>query len=64
LFAPTFSRNCLNRLQLRNNRQMVDLNAAEPVDSLQMIGTLQNPIALFRESESTRSTRKEAYEVA
>jgi siderophore synthetase component len=64
LFAPTFSRNCLNRLQLRNNRQMVDLNAAEPVDSLQMIGTLQNPIAPFRESESTRSTRKEAYEIA
>ncbi len=64
LFAPTFSRNCLNRLQLRNNRQMVDLNAAEPVDSLQMVGTLQNPIAPFRESEVTRSTRKGAYEVA
>jgi siderophore synthetase component len=60
LFAPTFSRNCLNRLQLRNNRQMVDLNAAEPVDSLQMIGTLRNPIASFRKAEASLSSRKEA----
>ena len=45
LFAPTFPRNCLNRLQLRNHRMMVDLNAAEPVDSLQFMGTLANPIA-------------------
>ncbi len=44
LFAPTFTRNCLNRLQLRNNQEMVDLNAAEPVDSLQFVGTLDNPI--------------------
>jgi len=49
LFAPTFIRNCLNRLQLRNNRQMVDLNAPDPVDSLQMVGVLQNPIAAYRE---------------
>jgi siderophore synthetase component len=47
LFAPGFSRNCLNRLQLRNNRMMVDLNAPEPVDSLQFVGTLANPIAGF-----------------
>lgn len=53
LFAPTFARNCLNRLQLRNNRQMVDLNAEEPVDSLQMIGVLQNPIAAFAAREES-----------
>lgn len=47
LFAPAFRRNCLNRLQLRNPRMMVDLNAAEPVDSLQFAGDLQNPIAQF-----------------
>jgi siderophore synthetase component len=44
LFAPAFLRNCLNRLQLTNNRMMVDLNAPEPVDSLQFVGTLHNPI--------------------
>lgn len=49
LFAPTFIRNCLNRLQLTNNQLMVDLNAAEPVDSLQFVGTLDNPIAELRE---------------
>jgi siderophore synthetase component len=48
LFAATFPRNCLNRLQLRNPRMMVDLNAPEPVDSLQFAGDLQNPIAQFR----------------
>lgn len=45
LFAPTFIRNCLNRLQLTNHEEMVDLNATEPVDSLQFVGTLVNPIA-------------------
>jgi siderophore synthetase component len=45
LFAPSFTRNCLNRLQLRNHRMMIDLNAADPVTSLQFKGTLQNPIA-------------------
>ncbi len=47
LFAPTFIRNCLNRLQLVNNEMMVDLNAPEPVDSLQFAGTLTNPIAAY-----------------
>jgi len=47
LFAETFLRNCLNRLQLKNNRLMVDLNADEPGDSLQFVGTLPNPIAPF-----------------
>ncbi|BDH03673.1 IucA/IucC family protein [Streptomyces seoulensis] len=43
MFAPQFALSCLNRLQLRNNRQMVDL--ADPSGALQLIGTLQNPLA-------------------
>ncbi|MEU7098940.1 IucA/IucC family siderophore biosynthesis protein [Streptomyces longwoodensis] len=43
LFAPEFALSCLNRLQLRDNRQMVDL--ADPSGALQLVGTLQNPIA-------------------
>ncbi|RIJ49619.1 GNAT family N-acetyltransferase [Clavibacter lycopersici] len=41
LFAPSFDRSCLNRLQLRDNRRMVDL--ADPV--LQIHGSLRNPLA-------------------
>lgn len=43
LFAPDFIRSCLNRLQLANNRQMLDL--ADPTASLQFHGRLANPIA-------------------
>ncbi|MEV6024240.1 IucA/IucC family siderophore biosynthesis protein [Streptomyces sp. NPDC052036] len=43
MFAPEFALSCLNRLQLRNNRQMVDL--ADPSGALQLVGTLRNPIA-------------------
>jgi siderophore synthetase component len=43
LFAPEFALSCLNRLQLRDNRQMVDL--ADPSGALQLVGTLANPIA-------------------
>ncbi|MGV9316974.1 IucA/IucC family protein [Streptomyces sp. NPDC003691] len=43
LFAPEFALSCLNRLQLRNNRQMVDL--ADPSAALQLVGTLRNPLA-------------------
>ncbi|KGJ71830.1 hypothetical protein GY21_19510 [Cryobacterium roopkundense] len=46
LFADEFPRSCLNRLQLRNNRQMLDL--ADPSASLQMAGNLDNPIARYR----------------
>ena len=46
LFAPTFAHSCLNRLQLRNNRQMLDL--ADPIAGLALTGTLDNPIAPFR----------------
>ncbi|MFF4500103.1 IucA/IucC family protein [Streptomyces sp. NPDC001401] len=45
IFAPEFALSCLNRLQLRNNRQMVDL--ADPAGALQLIGTLKNPVAGF-----------------
>ncbi|MGW5196192.1 IucA/IucC family protein [Streptomyces spiralis] len=45
LFAPEFALSCLNRLQLRDNRQMVDL--ADPSGALRLVGTLRNPIAGF-----------------
>ncbi|MER8017562.1 IucA/IucC family siderophore biosynthesis protein [Streptomyces griseoluteus] len=43
MFAPEFALSCLNRLQLRDNRQMVDL--ADPSGALQLVGTLENPLA-------------------
>ncbi|MFD8571802.1 IucA/IucC family protein [Streptomyces sp. NPDC059639] len=43
MFAPSFALSCLNRLQLRNNEQMVDL--ADPSGALQLVGDLDNPIA-------------------
>jgi siderophore synthetase component len=42
LFAPSFALSCLNRLQLRNNQQMVDLT--DVAGSLQFVGTLDNPL--------------------
>ncbi|MFI5616808.1 IucA/IucC family protein [Streptomyces sp. NPDC051567] len=45
LFAEEFQLSCLNRLQLRNNKQMVDI--ADPAAALQLIGTLKNPVAPF-----------------
>ncbi|SMQ16497.1 Siderophore synthetase component [Streptomyces sp. Ag82_O1-12] len=45
MFAPEFALSCLNRLQLRNNEQMVDLS--DPSGALQLVGTLKNPIARF-----------------
>ncbi|MFJ7202923.1 IucA/IucC family protein [Streptomyces sp. NPDC098789] len=45
LFAEEFQLSCLNRLQLRDNQQMVDL--ADPAAALQLIGTLKNPVAPF-----------------
>ena len=45
LFVDEFDRSCLNRLQLRDNQQMVDLDAADPDGALQFAGTLANPIA-------------------
>ncbi|GAB2905463.1 IucA/IucC family protein [Streptomyces heilongjiangensis] len=43
MFAPEFALSCLNRLQLRDNRQMVDLS--DPAGALQLVGDLRNPIA-------------------
>ncbi|MGQ4728156.1 MULTISPECIES: IucA/IucC family protein [Streptomyces] len=45
LFEPEFALSCLNRLQLRDNQQMVDLN--DPAGALQLVGRLKNPIAGF-----------------
>lgn len=45
LFEPEFDRCCLNRLQLNNTKQMLDL--ADPIESLQLVGTLKNPIAEY-----------------
>ncbi|WP_328918926.1 IucA/IucC family siderophore biosynthesis protein [Streptomyces jietaisiensis] len=42
MFAPEFALSCLNRLQLRDNRQMVDLS--DPSAALQLVGTLANPL--------------------
>ncbi|MGW4437342.1 IucA/IucC family protein [Streptomyces sp. NPDC004596] len=45
VFAPRFALSCLNRLQLRDNRQMVDL--ADPSGALRLVGHLDNPVAGF-----------------
>ncbi len=46
LFVPEFKRCCLNRLQLKNTKHMLDL--ADPVESLQFKGTITNPIAIYK----------------
>lgn len=46
LFAPEMIHSCLNRLQLANNLQMVNL--ADPIGSFQMAPNLANPIARYR----------------
>ncbi|WP_084168729.1 IucA/IucC family protein [Paraburkholderia acidipaludis] len=43
LFAEEFLHSCLNRLQLGNNLQMVNL--ADPAGNLKMAGNLRNPLA-------------------
>lgn len=45
LFAPEFDHSCLNRLQLRDTREMVNLS--DQAESLIFAGTLVNPIARF-----------------
>ncbi|MEU6858668.1 IucA/IucC family siderophore biosynthesis protein [Glycomyces sp. NPDC046736] len=46
LFEDTFALSCLNRLQLKNNQQMVDIENQE--ESLIYSGHLDNPLALWR----------------
>ncbi len=45
LFTAEFDRSCLNRLQLANNQQMINLS--DPAENLKFAGTLMNPIAAF-----------------
>ena len=45
IFQSEFAHSCLNRLQLNNNQQMVDLS--DPGNSLKFSGTLENPVAKF-----------------
>ncbi|WP_305975800.1 GNAT family N-acetyltransferase, partial [Pseudoalteromonas tunicata] len=49
LFADEFALSCLNRLQLSNNKQMIDL--ADPAKNLKLEGMLKNPIASFKTME-------------
>ena len=46
LYAPDFLHSCLNRLQLADNQQMVNLD--DQASSLKMAGLMANPIARFR----------------
>lgn len=46
LFAADFQLSCLNRLQINNNRQMIDLD--DPVALLQFTGRLKNPLAQYK----------------
>ncbi|BDD03801.1 GNAT family N-acetyltransferase [Aureibacter tunicatorum] len=48
-FQAEFPRCCLNRLQLKNTKQM--LNLADPFGSLQWKGTLVNPVAKYKLTE-------------
>lgn len=45
LFCPVFAHSCLNRLQLANNRQMINLS--DPAQNLKFAGELDNPVAPF-----------------
>ncbi|MNJ84051.1 Aerobactin synthase [compost metagenome] len=47
LFADEFLLSCLNRLQINNNRQMIDLD--DPVARLQFTGKLENPLSAFKQ---------------
>ncbi|MFC0696315.1 IucA/IucC family protein [Paraburkholderia humisilvae] len=62
LFAPEFLHSCLNRLQLGNNLQMVNLS--DPAANLKMAGNLRNPLAERRAvlCESRTQTGSEVIE--
>lgn len=50
LFAPSFDPDALNRLQLRNNRQLRNLE--NPFGDLKTVGVLTNPIAKYAPRKS------------
>ncbi|CAN7583588.1 MULTISPECIES: IucA/IucC family protein [unclassified Variovorax] len=54
MFVPEFLHSCLNRLQLGNNVQMVNLS--DPASSLKMAGNLANPIAKFRRRPAAQAS--------
>ncbi len=54
MFVPEFLHSCLNRLQLGNNVQMVNL--ADPASSLKIAGNLINPIAKLRRVAQAEQT--------
>jgi siderophore synthetase component len=54
LFVERFALSCLNRLQLRNNHQMVDLQ--DPAGALQLVGTLANPLARYAPAVTAEGT--------
>ncbi|WP_299620922.1 IucA/IucC family siderophore biosynthesis protein [uncultured Tenacibaculum sp.] len=54
LFVDEFDRCCLNRLQLSNTKQM--LNLADPIESLKLVGTLENPLAKFRKETKSKQS--------
>ncbi|MEE1979250.1 IucA/IucC family siderophore biosynthesis protein [Shewanella xiamenensis] len=56
LFKDSFVRTCLNRIQLNNNQQMIDL--ADREKNLRFAGGLDNPLAAFRQSHAFGSANK------
>ncbi|MFB2801357.1 IucA/IucC family protein [Shewanella seohaensis] len=50
LFKGSFVRTCLNRIQLNNNQQMIDL--ADREKNLRFAGGIDNPLAAFRQSHA------------
>lgn len=50
LFKDSFVRTCLNRIQLNNNQQMIDL--ADREKNLRFAGGIDNPLAAFRQSHA------------
>lgn len=50
LFKDSFVRTCLNRIQLNNSQQMIDL--ADREKNLRFAGGIDNPLAAFRQSHA------------
>lgn len=56
LFKDSFVRTCLNRIQLNNNQQMIDL--ADREKNLRFAGEIVNPLAAFRQSHAFGSANQ------